>query len=642
MKEQESSSLYRLGHSARIAVRGGLLIAPLVFLLEASWIFVAAGGFLRHHFNLSVVLLRYLAYGTVLGLAIAIILLPLVGRLSPRTTGALLLSSILGVCFAIEVGLYVFDIVLIGSEPRPRIMLFIGVVLVLALGVMTITFVVARHIWDRLENLLSTHSWSKALFVCTVEVVVVLLVLHLSATLTMSLKTNGSSGVDRPNIVLIVLDTVRADALSSSGNLLADTPFLDRLASEGVRFSRATSASTWTPPGHASLFTGLYPVSHGTRGLNTTLDRGLDVLSSIFSGIGYATVSLYNNPLAGRSNAMDRGFDVAIGVETDTKVSFVDDRLYSKYVVGDSGVQKTSDLLYAWAKEYERRGVPWLAFLNLNDAHMPYIPRNPWMDEFLSRLNVESSKVNLQLAWRAMSEDGLRKFRRREVVLSEAEFAWLRAAYYSEVRAIDHQLGETFERMRSDGLLDNTIIIITADHGEALGEEGKLGHGHLQASVVRIPLIFWAPRQLVPRVDDRWASLVDVLPTLLDLTGVEYTPNDYHFEGNSLFHQDKADKTVVEDTTADAEGCNSFFLLRGTEGIHLGCNGETTLLEVPKDSLTTWADAPQDAARINRLHGDLIGWREASLANHDPGAAEGRIEADPRLREQLRALGYTD
>jgi hypothetical protein len=405
MKEQESISLHSLSHSARIAVRGGLLILPLVFFSEATWIFIAAGGFLRHHFDLSVVLLRYLAYGMVFGLAIAIISLPLVGRLSPRTLGVLLLSSILGVCFAIEVGLYVLDIVLIGSEPRARRMLLMGVVLVLAVGVTTVTFLVARHIWDRLEKLLSTHSWSKALFVCTAEAVVVLVVLHLSATLTLSLKSNGSPGMDRPNIVLIVLDTVRADALSSSGNLVADTPYLDRLAAEGVRFSRATSASTWTPPGHASLFTGLYPVSHGTRGLNTTLDRGLDVLSSIFSGIGYATVSLYNNPLAGRSNAMDRGFDVAIGVETDTKVSFVDERLYSKYVVGDSGVQKTGDLLYAWAKEYGRRGVPWLAFLNLNDAHMPYIPREPWMGEFLNRLDVEISKVNLQLAWRAMSDE---------------------------------------------------------------------------------------------------------------------------------------------------------------------------------------------------------------------------------------------
>ena len=76
-------------------------------------------------------------------------------------------------------------------------------------------------------------------------------------------------------------------------------------------------------------------------------------------------------------------------------------------------------------------------------------------------------------------------------------------------RTIDQQLGKTLERMRSDGLLDNTIIIITADHGEALGEEGKLGHGNgLLASVVRIPLIFWAPGQLAPRVDNRWASIM--------------------------------------------------------------------------------------------------------------------------------------
>ena len=110
---------------------------------------------------------------------------------------------------------------------------------------------------------------------------------------------------------------------------------------------------------------------------------------SILGRLGYTTVSLYNNPLAGRRNDMDRGFDILPSAWRRTrKVSFIDQRLYYKYVIQDSGVRKNCELLHAWVKEYNRRGVPWLAFLNLNDAHMPYISREPWMGEFFTSLGV--------------------------------------------------------------------------------------------------------------------------------------------------------------------------------------------------------------------------------------------------------------
>ena len=644
MKEQGLS--FRLSDSVRIAVRCGLLAAPLVFLLEAAWIFGTAGGFLRHSLDLPMALTRYVAYGAILGLVIAVVSHFLVRRVSRGTMGSFFLSFIVGIFFAIEIGFYVLDIVVHwGSTPRLRILLLVGAVLVSALGIAAAIFFAAQRLGGRLDRFLNALAWPRFLSFCALEVSVVFLVAHFSAVLATNLAASGSPGVRRPNVVLIVLDTVRADALSSSGNSLANTPYLDQLASEGVRFSRATSASTWTPPGHASLFTGLYPLSHGTRGMNTALARDLDVLPSILNQMGYITVSLYNNPLVGRGNAMDRGFDFSIGVETDTKVSFIDQRLYYKYGLKDSGVLETCELLYAWVKEHDRRGAPWLAFVNLLDAHLPYIPREPWMGEFLNRLGVEVDKVDQRAVWRAMSgRTGIQEFQSGKLILSDRELAWLRAAYYSEVRAIDQYLGDTFERMRRERLLDDTIVIITSDHGEAIGEEGMLGHGNgLLASVVRIPLIFWAPGRLEPRIDDRWASLVDVLPTLLDITGIEYTPNSYHFAGKSLLRDDKPDETIVEDYSgSDGHGCDSFLLLRGREGIRLGCDGEATLLEIPEDSLISWGDIPQDVTRINQLRDDLISWRDASLANYEPGATENRIETDPRLREQLRTLGYID
>ena len=209
----------------------------------------------------------------------------------------------------------------------------------LALGVATVAFFVTQRIWERLEGLLNAFSWSRLLLVCAVEIVGVLAVARFSAALTSSLAAGDSPGADRPNIMLIVLDTVRADALSSSGNILADTPpwiawppgrpFLPS------HLGFHLDASGACQPFHQSV-----PALARHSRIEYHAGPRPNVLPSILSKAGYASVSLYNNPLAGRGNDIDRGFDVSIGVETDKKVSFIDQRLYYKYVLEESGVRR--------------------------------------------------------------------------------------------------------------------------------------------------------------------------------------------------------------------------------------------------------------------------------------------------------------
>jgi hypothetical protein len=214
-------------------------------VLEGTWIFVAAGGFLRHHFLLSWTLCRYLLYGAAFATTSVFAAWPITRRFSSRSLGALSLAATAGAFFALELGLYTFDILAPFSlTPRPKTILYGGAVAALALVVAAIVFVWVRASWPRFLGMLDSWSWSRALGILAAEAAIALVVLHFGAALVTRVQEPGQAEVERPNVILIVLDTVRADALSCSGNPIASTPFLDRFAAEGIRYSHATSAST--------------------------------------------------------------------------------------------------------------------------------------------------------------------------------------------------------------------------------------------------------------------------------------------------------------------------------------------------------------------------------------------------------------
>ncbi len=316
-----------------------------------------------------------------------------------------------------------------------------------------------------------------------------------------------------PNVLLLVLDTVRAMELSAYGNLRPTSPRLAALASEGVRFERAVATAPWTLPSHATLFTGRYPRELST-GWTTALDDTPHTLAERFVELGYTTGGFVANfRYTSHEYGLARGFQIyrdyaltpshivgatmlgrrAIGVWNRTMHDYVlpgrkdGDRVVNEFL----------------AFERARGDRPFFAFLNLFDPHEPYAPAAPYDRLFLA----EEPKT------RAI-EVGTR--------LDTAAIRGLRDAYDGSLAAMDAAIGRLIDSLRARGELDRTIVIVTSDHGEEFGGHGHLSHGnglHMQA--LHVPLIIRWPDGGVPRqvVVPQSVSLRDVPATILQLVG---------------------------------------------------------------------------------------------------------------------------
>jgi len=322
------------------------------------------------------------------------------------------------------------------------------------------------------------------------------------ASIPLMLLTACSGGApDAPNVIVVTLDTTRVDRLSVYGYERNTTPNLDRLAEDSVRFTRAYSTSSWTLPAHASLFTGKFPSSHGavydakgpvmlSNAVQTPgawpdyrargLVDGEITLAEILGARGYTTGAVVAGPWMKRIFGLDQGFDH----------------------YDDSGIQKTAgrpaDAVTASAVEWIERNQthPFFLFINYFDPHAPYDPPPEYRSRF-SPGGVDPEELN----------DRNEK---------------LRALYDAELAFMDDALGELLDRLRQLGLYDRTWVVVTADHGEKLGERGHWGHGTtLTEAEIRIPLLV-KEASAEPRsgVDESPMQLVDVLPLLLDGLGI--------------------------------------------------------------------------------------------------------------------------
>ncbi len=322
-----------------------------------------------------------------------------------------------------------------------------------------------------------------------------------------------TAGVDAPNVLLLVLDTVRAMQLSAYGYARPTSPRLSAFAAEGVRFERAVATTSWTLPSHATLLTGLYPHELST-GWSTPLDGKPQTLAERFAARGYATGGFVANfRYTTHEYGLGRGFhvynDYALSWSTfvgSTAVggAVIDawNKLAHRYVLpgrkhGDVVVKEFLDF------EEARGARPYFAFLNFFDAHEPYAPESPY-----DRLYLDS-------------EPGTRTTG-PELRSDTAAIRALRDAYDGSLTSLDAALGRLFDELRRRGSLDRTIVVITSDHGEEFAEHGHLSHGNgLHFPSLHVPLVIRWPGGGVPRgvVVPTPISLRDVPATLLSLTG---------------------------------------------------------------------------------------------------------------------------
>lgn len=300
----------------------------------------------------------------------------------------------------------------------------------------------------------------------------------------------------RPNIVLIVMDTTREDRLGCYGHSRKNTPTLDALAGESTVYRNAYSVSSWTAPGHASLFTGLYPAAHGCTQENWTMGEDLVTLAEVLGGNGYQTHGITENPTVSAAAGFAQGFDTYQEVWRPWEYEDDENQAYRLL----QGVLETLD-----------REKPLFLFINFIEPHAPYNSSREFIDAYVDDPRAGPNGNNGQ------------EFYLGRVKRNERDFRHMKALYDAEILYTDHQVGRVIQRLKEEDLWEDTIFIVTSDHGENIGEHGHMEHYFsLHETTVKIPLLIRHPGTFQPGAEDHEPTqLTDIFPTLMGLLELE-------------------------------------------------------------------------------------------------------------------------
>ena len=321
-------------------------------------------------------------------------------------------------------------------------------------------------------------------------------------------------------VILVSLDTTRPDHLSFFGYPKATSPHLDAFLRKCLVFPRAYGTSSWTLPSHASVYTGLYPVTHGAHyppgarsgGLPGSLDPGLPTLAAIFRERGYRTAAIAANRLAVSPEfGLDRGFEhVDHSLRADTRPIPVNLLRAAGRLLRRNGLtrftrlhrdaREITDAALTWTRRHRRE--PFFLFVNYMDPHTPYAPPRPLHGDPGS----ETLFRRLRWLWSATKKSGPSAVRN----------------YDAEIRYMDDHLERFLDGLEHQGILDRAILVIFSDHGESHGELGQWGHGkEVHEAVLRVLLAIHTPEEAHTGLDSTFVNLADVPRLIAALDGKE-------------------------------------------------------------------------------------------------------------------------
>jgi arylsulfatase A-like enzyme len=433
-------------------------------------------------------------------------------------------------------------------------------------------------------------------------------------------------------VLLVTLDTTRADRLGAYGCEAARTPALDAFAQSAVVFERAYATSSWTLPSHASLFTGLLPHQHGAQtapdGQSETLGYAVRPLGAQFvtlaerlSDAGYRTAAVIAGPALKRELGLAQGFEF-----------YADDLGGAAGAIHGKRARQVADQAIAFVEEFGAE--PWFLFVNFFDPHAPYRPPPP-DDRGLPV--VDPGPLTRALVERLVSgEAPVQRPAWEQHALDD-----LLAGYDAEIAYMDRQLGRLLAAVEASPRGDDTLIAITADHGESFGEHDFLSHGaHLYEDNVRVPLIVRRPRE--PAAGSRIAAPVQnhrLHGLVLETAGVA-PPGTFP-------RLDEPATLVTEVGASDANVrlFGPFFDRRLTAlydpplKLIVSSRGDAELYDLERDPAERVDLAADDAARTAALRTELERFRADHAALYDPSA---RADLSPETRKALRALGYLE
>jgi arylsulfatase A-like enzyme len=613
------------------AVAGAALAGMLVGLGEAAIVIV------ERHLGLDAGLLYFalLSYGGIaaligIGIGIALAIVRASGPVAFGLSGAAILAVLATIIGRFRVFRDVFNESFDGAPITPmqfQIASLFGAILVFA-----VTFLAFRAIARRVPALASPLVVLGGL-VAGIVIARVGMAAGSSAPAPAPRTAAVGQAHKGPNVILIAVDTLRADHLSAYGYQASTTPTFDRLASDGTRFAKAYAQASWTRPSFGTIFTSLYPSSHRAIHKADALPDAVVTLAEVMQGAGYQTVGFANNINVAPLFGFQQGFDQYVFLEPEfffgatesaaqltiyNQLRLIRERFISK--------KKWVENYYQPADVVSKHGLDWLAardpqrpffmFLHYMEPHDPYFV-HPYNGEAYARVANPNPDPSLADKYRA--------------------------AYDGAIKFLDDELAKLFAELKKQGLYDESLIVLTADHGEEFHEHGGWWHGTtLYDEQLAVPLLIKAPKGGPSGiVNDHVVSSLDIAPTIIATAGLAVpktmigkalglgadagAPRDHAFaeselEGNSLQAYRSGGMKVIHANPGNPRGLPEHQLFDVASD-----PGEQ------KDLISTQSEV------ANKLTADMctVQSHAESIAVQSTGTS-----IDAASEERLRALGY--
>jgi len=438
----------------------------------------------------------------------------------------------------------------------------------------------------------------------------------------LSLSAFVGCSVERPHgVVLVVVDTLRADHLGFYGYSRDTSSHLDRWAEEGMVFERAMSTSSWTLPTFGSILTGRLPTGHGVgyrgggevRPKSTRLDQTLPTLAEELQQAGFATGAFIDNPWLKPRFGLNRGFDTYDYQSATNKRR--------------RRADKVVDLATSWIDAH--RDQPFFLLVHLFDPHMTYDPPPSVRGRFIGPYEDRFS----------LPVFAPRKIRARANEVGEDERSFITAAYDEEIAFVDQELNRFFEGLVERELFQQLLVILTSDHGEELFDHDSFEHGHsVYQELLHVPLVVWGPsvesgREALP------VSVIDIAPTILDAVGVSGEPNPLSRSlWPRLTRRKRLDpRPLVAEGTL--YGPERKAIIEWPHKLELNLSSESIhLFDLESDPGERSDLSPSEIAVARRLEERLRSILEAARSDKAPE----EIELDEETLEELRSLGYIE
>jgi len=424
---------------------------------------------------------------------------------------------------------------------------------------------------------------------------------------------------DQPHhVIVILIDALRADHLGSYGYSRPTSPALDAFAKESMRFTQAISQSSYTKPVIASLFTSLYPSQHNVF-RNTRHDAAGNFISDVLDD-SFKTMAEY---------LRDAGFNTAGFLEQAQLRSYMGFAQGFYYYKPDMGAAAEINRgFFHWLRLNKHRKL--FAYLHYLDVHAPYTPPSRYRDMFGSFDHSTNFPEQVK-DWQKFKGD----VTDGNITLTQTDAEQLMALYDAEIRALDDDMAALFAKLKEEGIYDNSLIVITADHGDEFLEHGSVDHAHtLYDELLRVPLMIRFPKGENRGIVDMQVQTIDVLPTILEFCEIDQDP---HVMGHSLLTY-KSGANGHQQFPVFSERAD--LIAMRTEKYKFIYNTELKtgeLYDLQNDPTESKNLADEEVKTATQMQNEILRWAEITRSAMTD---QGGVKVDEKSVKELRSLGY--